>query len=507
MKAPASVGEEQVQIHGHDVARSADVFRSRPVLTALFFLGIGATLEFFGPTWAKLLASPNAAPDRVDQATPSPTQVLSGEAELREESKSAAALAQPEKVEAPTAPRGPLATEHQAEGGDDGLPDVGKPPRGVEHLESLHSFYEALARTERREPRAITRIAHFGDSVVASDFVSATLRRNFQKRFGDAGHGFSLIANAWPAYFHNDVTRFASEGWRVSRIVGPTVSDGWYGLGGVSFRAPPGVRARFGTATTGNFGRKVSRFDVAYVQEPFGGSFKVNLDGAPYGEIPTASPEKKTAHYEVRTTDGEHMLELVSSGPGSVRAFGVVMEREEPGVVWDALGILGARIRFLDKQDDAHYAESLRWRSPNLIVYQFGANESGDGWAYSMEDYHRTMKEVLLQGKAAVPTASCLIIGAMDRARVIENKTESMRIIPLIVEQQAKVAKEVGCAFFNTFLAMGGSGSMRTWVNRGWGAGDLTHPTSFGAQVLGDWIFAGMVDGYDKFHAAAAQPR
>ena len=42
--------------------------------------------------------------------------------------------------------------------------------------------------------------------------MTATLRRRLQKRFGDAGHGFMLMANAWPGYFHNDVVRFADPG-------------------------------------------------------------------------------------------------------------------------------------------------------------------------------------------------------------------------------------------------------------------------------------------------------
>ncbi len=504
MKASGSV--ERVEIHEAAVEHSSRVFRSRPSIGAVWFVAIAGLLQWLAPEPFKLLSPLNqeSTPASAEPSVALPQKFTLGESELTHESVNHDSLAQPEKVEAPTLSRGPLATEASDTGGM--APNPEAPPRRIEHLEALEDFYASLRQTESHGSHALSRIIHFGDSVITSDLVSATLRRNFQQRFGDGGHGFSLIANAWPAYFHNDVFRYASEGWLVSRIVGPTVADAWYGLGGVSFRAPPGVRARFGTATSGPFGRKVSRFEVAYVKEPYGGKIKLNLDGKPLGELATAAQTKQVANHEVRTTDGEHLLELLSAGPGSVRAFGVVMEREGPGVVLDAIGILGARIRFLDKQDDTHYREQLRWRAPSLIIYQFGANESGDGWAYSMEDFHRTMKDVLLQGRSALPHASCLIIAAMDRARVRDGRTESMRIIPLIVKEQESVAKEVGCAFFNTFLAMGGSGAMRRWVTRGWGAGDLTHPTSYGAQVIGDWIFSGMMDGYARYQKVPAQP-
>jgi lysophospholipase L1-like esterase len=140
--------------------------------------------------------------------------------------------------------------------------------------------------------------------------------------------------------------------------------------------------------------------------------------------------------------------------------FGVVLERAGPGVVLDAIGIQGARIRFLDKQDDAHWAEQLRSRSPDLVIYEFGANESGDGFLYSMTDYHRTMRDVIEQEQRALPEASCLVVGAMDRAARQGESIVSVRVIPSLVEEQRKVAAELGCGFFDTYVAMGGKGSM-----------------------------------------------
>ena len=67
--------------------------------------------------------------------------------------------------------------------------------------------------------------------------------------------------------------------------------------------------------------------------------------------------------------------------------------------LWDKAG---RRNLFLDKQDDAHWAEQLQWRKPNLLIFEFGANESGDGFAFPMDQYHETMKAVLQQARKAV---------------------------------------------------------------------------------------------------------
>jgi lysophospholipase L1-like esterase len=179
--------------------------------------------------------------------------------------------------------------------------------------------------------------------------------------------------------------------------------------------------------------------------------------------------------------------------------FGVVMERDQPGVVLDALGVQGARIRFLDKQNDEHWAEQLTARKPNLVIYQFGANESGDGYAYPMDEYNETMTAVLEQGRRAVPEASCLVLSAMDRASKKGELLRSMRIIPMIVKEQRAAALATGCAFFNIFEAMKESGGMPGWVRRGLGQADLTHPTGVGSEILARWIYRALMKDYNAF--------
>ena len=196
-----------------------------------------------------------------------------GEAALVAETTAQEGLQQPEQVALP-----PAAAEILP-----GAAGAERPPRSIEDPggRAMDAFFGKLAAAERKEPGAIARISYFGDSIVASDFITAGLRRKLQKRFGDAGHGFMLMANAWPGYFHNDVTRFASKGWQVSRVVGPFAEDGLYGIGGVSFRSQgAGVFSRFGTAKEGSFGRAVARFAVDYLEHPGGGRMEVSVDGA-----------------------------------------------------------------------------------------------------------------------------------------------------------------------------------------------------------------------------------
>lgn len=460
---------------------------SRPVAAVVFLVVTGAALQRVSSlNQFHLVGRSEGQSNRVQAPTQAPAVRTIGESRLSEESDN-----QGDRSPASTVGnRSGVILSEKADMGEVDLSTEKPPPVPLEDEDNrgMAHFYTAIQAIASHQSAGITRIIHFGDSLVASDYVSGTLRRLLQAQFGDAGHGFTLVANAWPSYFHEGVTRFATSGWLVSRVVGPYTSDGWYGLGGVSFKAPPNTLVRIGTAKRGEIGREVSRFQLAYVAGPDGGTIRVKIDGKEVEELSTHDPVKQFKSSEWKVPDGAHELELMTTR-GTSRLFGVVLERDVPGVVLDAIGIQGARLRFLDQQDDAHYATQLRWRNPDLVIYEFGANESADGLAYSLDDFHSTMRAVILQQKSAIPESSCLVIGAMDRAIRKGDSVTSSFFIPLLVKEQRAVAKEVGCAFFDTFQAMGGNGAMPRWLKRGLGQADLTHPTAVGADIIGTWIY------------------
>ena len=63
---------------------------------------------------------------------------------------------------------------------------------------------------------------------------------------------------------------------------------------------------------------------------------------------------------------------------------------------------------------------------------------------------------------------------------------------------QREVAVAEGCAFFDTYEAMGGDGSMGRWVRSSpaLGSGDLSHLTHHGHKVVGGMLYRALVAGY-----------
>lgn len=369
---------------------------------------------------------------------------------------------------------------------------------------ALDAFFARLCDTEERKEGALTRLLYYGDSTIASDYVSGTVRRRLQARFGDAGHGFILVANPWEWYFHNDVLHGSSGEWKASRLAGPITNDSYYGLGGVSFTSYGGGVAWFGTSTRTDYGRAVGRFDVYYLEQPNGGDVELEVKGQPPDRFSTRADAKASRVHSVRVPDGEAKLTVRAMGGGPVRLFGVALERDRPGVVVDALGSHAAMAVYWQRQDETHWRDQMALRDPALIVFQYGTNES-DLWRLDRAEYETALAGLVDELHRIAPKASVLVVAPLDRAQDRNGTLVTKRVILDIVAIQRRVALSHGAAFWCTFDAMGGEGSMARWVHTQppLGEWDLTHPTTLGAEVLGDMLSDAIVSAYGRWRAAA----
>ena len=85
-----------------------------------------------------------------------------------------------------------------------------------------------------------------------------------------------------------------------------------------------------------------------------------------------------------------------------------MMEREQPGVVVDTLGIAGTRAaNMLDWNRDI-WADNVRRRDPDLYILAYGTNEATDDNT-SMFAYRAELREVLTRygsaGRTSMPIA------------------------------------------------------------------------------------------------------
>lgn len=365
-------------------------------------------------------------------------------------------------------------------------------PSGI----ALQHFHEALRETEAG--RKQTRIVVYGASHTAADIYPDMVRQRLQARFGDGGAGFVMPAKPIKYYSVPGIAFESSVGWTGYHVRTSTTAEDHYGLAG-QYVSPSKrtARAAFVTKAHGDLSGFASDFELYYWKQPGGGRFKVEIDGKTT-EL-SAAGKSGPAYKHWSLADDHHRVEITARGDRPLRIFGMSVERDQPGVVVDTLGIPGARASTQLMWNESLQREHLRKRHPDLVILAYGTNESGDD-DHPIDDYAASLRKVIARVKRAAPKASCVLIGPSDQPiRQEDGSYVDRPRTALINATQRHIAIEMGCGYFDLVSLMGGPLSMLDWCDGEppFGASDHVHFTSRGYQAMGNVLHDALMAGYD----------
>ncbi len=325
------------------------------------------------------------------------------------------------------------------------------------------------------------RILHLGDSHVAADYITKTIRNRLQDRFGDSGRGF--VHPDQRVGFGGRRTKRASKPWEKDRIVDTGRAGRPYGFSGISLESKKkGARVAY----------QVKRDDgllhIYFQQQPKGAPFTVRLGKTVLGRIETAGERRSLMRsFELPPSKQKRRtLTLKTAGKGA-RIYGLSFESGEPGVAYDSIGPVGADAKVYLQLERASFQEHLREYKPSLVVLMVGGNDAlkiRKGWTTpaKVRQDHLDVIDVL---RGAVPNVECLIWSPMDAGKRVGGKVVSKGRLGEVRDMQRAVAKAKGCAFWDLHEAMGGTGSIARWNKARVMNKDLVHPRARAAEVLG----------------------
>jgi lysophospholipase L1-like esterase len=217
-----------------------------------------------------------------------------------------------------------------------------------------------------------------------------------------------------------------------------------------------------------------------------------------------------TPSFQTITVPGGFKEVAIGQVTGKVRLYGVRLLKDTPGVEYNSMGVNGAAITILARNvGEEHWGEQLRHVKPHLVVINYGTNESVYA-KYVDTAFELELVRAVKRVRKAVPEASILIMSPMDRGqRMPSGEIGTVPPLSRLVALEQRVAAEYGCAFFNTFEAMGGPGTMGRWYTaepRMVGA-DLIHPMPSGAKIVGNLLYKSLQDGYRRYKLALAKEK
>jgi lysophospholipase L1-like esterase len=117
------------------------------------------------------------------------------------------------------------------------------------------------------------------------------------------------------------------------------------------------------------------------------------------------------------------------------------------------------------------------------------------------EPYEREYARVIRKFRAGKPEASCVIMSVTDHAQRVGEAIVSRPIVARLAAAQRRVAQQEGCAFYDTYTAMGGAGTVERWrkADPPLAAPDLRHPTLLGQRHIGDAFYHALMNAYASY--------
>lgn len=372
----------------------------------------------------------------------------------------------------------------------------------IENEASLAHFHAALEQLQSHpEQKNKLRIAVYGASHTQADVYSGYLRYYLQSRFGNAGAGF---------------IPFASEGGRQSRLdfkvrtrgikteyvqQKPPPPHGSFGLSGMAAIGGPHGRLQIAPENDTDPELTASQYGLFYAAEPTTDELTISVDGDAPVTLPARSAQLEARYYAFERPLGWHDIEVRTQGPGGARLFGVSIERAQPGIVLDALGIRGTRAANMLVWDQALWEDHLRRRAPDLVLLAYGTNETTDR-SQPIAEYARELGQVLTKLRHALPDASCVLVGPGDFPKEDSGGWATRPRLLEIIREQRLLAPKFGCGFWDAYAFMGGEGSMAEWVraNPRLGAPDHIHLSQRGYVRMGLVLGDALMRAHDARH-------
>ena len=216
-------------------------------------------------------------------------------------------------------------------------------------------------------------------------------------------------------------------------------------------------------------------------------------------------PQVEVARFQAPGPDAPHRFEIRTLDSGPVRILGVSVEKAAPGVVYSALGLVGARAEYLLKCREETFDAQIAAEQPDLIIMGYGTNETSGSYL-DENAYETALATIISRLHRAAPSALVILLTPPDRGDSRPGQAQRIqRILQEVIAAQRDVAWREGAIVMDLHTAMGGAGSAEHWaaMQPPLARPDMTHFTNEGYNLLGRYIVGGIMKLYDSGADAA----
>ncbi len=356
----------------------------------------------------------------------------------------------------------------------------------------LRYFFDALKKAKKQK----VRIAHYGDSAIEGDLITADIRQNMQSKFGGKGVGFLSIVSK-DIQFRTTTKQSFSQNWDFASLF--TRNPKHYELGIAGTVSIPKGSAWVKYKTTRRY-RTVKTFNEArlfYTDAKRNAKITYSIDNKS-----ATSAKLKTGGRinELTMVAGHSATQIKINFPQKEMGhfFGVSLEGGN-GVYVDNLPLRGNTGTDLQQIPESVYKDFGKKMNYKLIVLEFGLN-AASSIKGNFSWYEREMEKVINKLKKAFPQTSIILFSVHDKSKKKGSKFETDPVILKLIKAQKNIVRKTRIAFWNMWESMGGKNSMPNWVNANppMAFKDYTHFNNQGAKKIAKMFSDALIKAYNK---------
>ena len=172
--------------------------------------------------------------------------------------------------------------------------------------------------------------------------------------------------------------------------------------------------------------------------------------------------------------------------------YGISLDSDNPGLVYHAIGVNGAKISsYLESE---LYSQHLSVIEPDLIIFSIGTNDANTKY-FDSEKYRLEYARLIELSKMASPGTAILVTVPNDcyyYKRYVNKNTPIMR------NEILKMSKTYNYGVWDFYSVMGGLNSSQTWYNYGLMRYDRIHFNRKGYKLKGNLLLSAILKGWEE---------
>jgi lysophospholipase L1-like esterase len=366
----------------------------------------------------------------------------------------------------------------------------------IQNASHLDAVFENLYQLRIKKDRQVS-IIHIGDSHIQGDYLTQPIRRNFQRRFGNAGRGLIIPGRVASTNESFNIVTCSEVFWNSKRCTYPDqpLPIGVSGIT-ISTAAP--------NATVDVYMRDLwldytfNKVKLFYLKDP--NSYNFILRDTLNKEIARINFKEndlvKNYSTAILSRAVEAIrIETVQENPSQNHAtiFGLSLENGASGILYHSIGVNGAKYKHYNAAE--FFSEQTAGLKPSLIIVSLGTNEALD-YPHLDVMFFQHLDDLISSLKQNNPNAKFILTTPPEAFRL---KTEANPGIKKIRERILRYAVENGLSFYDTYKALGGEHSAKAWKECGYLRADGIHFSREAYEYQGNLFFSAFIKSYNRY--------